>query len=346
MKGIRRFLVEETMKKYAEKISKNEINPHFIYDGRTNGLILNPKDQNTPLEVIGFGIYRLDSNIVYHETGINEMVIIPEQGEFEVKVNGKNFFMIREDLFPKDTEKSTGSALYIPCRSEIIIQGCGEIAFFEAPAFEEKPPFFLSNQEVKVVSRGQWIWRREVTTFITPQNASSNLVVGETYNPPGFWSGTPLHKHDKDQPNLGESDHEEVYYFRFRKKKDFDDQFGPYGVQILMDEGGLRNAYLIGDNSIFAIPGGCHPVVISPFSEVIYLWGLAGKGNKLMMRDVYEFIFLKHFEEIFMELDKEIEKRTIPKEKFQKLCSLYTFTEYQKRLLKVMLKEKGFETEI
>lgn len=335
--------MEETMKRYAEKILRNEINPHIRYDGKKSGLIINPKDEDIPLEVIGFGIYQLDSNIIYHETGQNEMVLIPQQGEFEVKVNGKDFSMIREDLFSEDPEKSTASALYIPCQAKISIKGKGEIAFFEAPAFEERSPFFLPNQEVRVISRGQWIWRRGVATFITPQNASSNLVVGETYNPPGFWSGTPIHKHDKNQPSLGESDHEEIYFFRFRKKRAPDDLFGPYGVQILMDENGLRNAYLIGDRSIFAIPGGCHPVVASPVSELIYLWGLAGRGSRLMMRDVDEFVFLKYFEEIFMKLEEGREKSLISQGKFQKLCSIYPFTEDQKRLLKVMLKEKGFE---
>ncbi len=335
--------MEETMKRYAKKILRNEINPHIRYDGKKSGLIINPKDEDIPVEVIGFGIYQLDSNIIYHETGQNEMVLVPQQGEFEVKVNGKDFSMIREDLFSEDPEKSTASALYIPCRSEIRIHGRGEIAFFEAPAFEERSPFFLPNQEVRVISRGQWIWRRGVATFITPQNASSNLVVGETYNPPGFWSGTPIHKHDKNQPSLGESDHEEIYFFRFRKKRAPDDLFGPYGVQILMDENGLRNAYLIGDKSIFAIPGGCHPVVASPVSELIYLWGLAGRGSRLMMRDMDEFVFLKYFEEIFMKLEEGREKSLISQEKFKKLCSIYPFTEDQKRLLKAMLKEKGFE---
>lgn len=337
--------MEGTMKKYAERISRNEISPHVRYDGKKSGLILNPKDEDTPLDVIGFGIYQLDSNVIYHETEENEMVLIPEQGEFEVELNGKTYFMVRRDLFPEDPETSTASALYVPWRSKIYIQGKGEIAFFEAPAFEEKVPFFLSNEEVKVISRGQWIWRRGVATFITPQNASSNLVVGETYNPPGFWSGTPIHKHDKDQPTFGESDHEEVYFFRFRKRKGPNDLFGPYGVQILMDECGLRNAYLIEDGSIFAIPGGCHPVVASPVSELIYLWGLGGRGNRLMMRDVDEFVFLKYFEEIFKKLDEEIEKKILPLDKFQKLCSSYPLTGEQKRLLNVMLKEKGIEIE-
>ncbi len=93
----------------------------------------------------------------------------------------------------------------------------------------------MSNKDVKVASRGLWLWRRDVVTLITPQDRSSNLVVGETYSPPGLWSGTPLHQHDKENPNGGESDHEEIYYHRFNWEKRPKDQFGPYGVQLLMD---------------------------------------------------------------------------------------------------------------
>ena len=130
----------------------------------------------------------------------------------------------------------------------------------EAHALKEKPPFYLSKEEVKVISRGEWIWRRDITSLISPKDASSNLFVGETYSPPGFWSGTPIHQHDQEDPSSGESDHEEVYYHRFNWKKGAGDQFGPYGVQLFMDGKRVTKAFIIGEKSIFAIPGGCHPV--------------------------------------------------------------------------------------
>jgi 5-deoxy-D-glucuronate isomerase len=182
-----------------------------------------------------------------------------------------------------------------------------------------------------------------VIPLVIPKDASSNLVVGETYNPPGFWSGTPLHQHDNGRP--GESDHEEVYYHRFHWKKKSGDQFGPYGVQLLMDGVSLKKAFLIWDKSIFAIPGGCHPVVASPVSGLLYLWGLAGRGDELMMRDIPEFLFLKSFEEIFKELEKDRTERVLSKERFKSLCAAYPFTEEQAYLLVVMLREKGYEIE-
>jgi 5-deoxy-D-glucuronate isomerase len=336
--------MEETMKKYALKIERNEINPHVRYDGQLSGLILDPLREEIPLELLGFGIFQLNSNFITKETKEKEMVLVPQEGRFEAEINGKRFSGDRNGgPFQPEPGKSNASVLYVPCNAKLRIRGKGEVAYFEAPALKEKPPFYLSKRKVKVSSRGDWIWRRDITPLISPKDASSNLVVGETYSPPGFWSGTPLHQHDKDQPLSGESGHEEIYYHRFSLKKGSEDQFGPYGVQLLMDGKGLMKAFLIGDKSIFAIPGGCHPVVASPVSELLYLWGLAGRGSDLMMKDIAEFTYLKSFEEIFKDLGRKEKKKIIPKERFKGLCAPHRFTKEEKQLLAVMLKEKGYE---
>jgi len=336
--------MESTLKKYAVRIERNEVNPHIRYDGKMSGLILDPLREEVPLELMGFGIYQLSSRFIIKETKDKEIVLVPQEGKFEAEVNGKQFSGKRPGgPFSPGPGKSNASALYIPCNSKMKIRGNGEVVFYEAPALKEKLPFYLSNQELKPVSRGDWIWRRNVIPLISPKDASSNLVMGETYSPPGFWSGTPLHLHDKDQPSSGESEHEEVYYHRFNWKKGTGDQIGPYGVQLLMDGKKLMKAFLIGDKSIFAIPGGCHPVVASPVSELLYLWGLAGRGEELMMRDHPEFAHLKSFEEIFKGLEGTKTKRILSQEKFKALCAPYFFTEEQKALLAAMLKEKGYD---
>jgi 5-deoxy-D-glucuronate isomerase len=338
--------MENSLRRYAKKIERNEVNPHLRYSGQKSGLILNPIRKEVPLQLLGFGIYQLKPEFITRVTKDKEVVFVPQEGEFEAEVNGKRFFGKRMGgPFFLGPGKSNASALYVPSNGRLRIRGKGEIAFFEAPALKDKGPFYLPNEEVKVVSRGDWVWRRDVTPLISPKDASSNLVVGETYSPPGLWSGTPLHQHDRDHPSSGESDHEEVYYHRFNLKKNAGDQFGPYGVQLLMDGKSLMKAYLIGDKSIFAIPGGCHPVVASPVSELLYLWGLAGSGGELMMRDIPEFVHLKSYEEIFRMLEKRRPPKVLLKENFSILCAPYPFTEAQKALLLVMLKEKGFGIE-
>jgi 5-deoxy-glucuronate isomerase len=337
-------VMESTLKKYAARIERNEVNPHIRYNGKKSGLILDPLQEEVPLQILGFGIYQLSSHFIARETREKEVVLIPQEGEFEAEINAKRFSGKRTGgPFSAGLGKSNASALYISCNSRLTIRGKGEVVFFEAPALKEKPPFYLSNQEVKPISRGDWVWRRDVTPLISPKDASSNLLVGETYNPPGFWSGTPPHLHDKDQPRLGESGHEEVYYHRFHWKKGAEDRIGPYGVQLLMDGKKLMKAFLIGDKSIFAIPGGCHPVVTSPVSELIYLWGLAGNGEELMMRDLPEFAHLKSFEECLKSLEGKKVKKILPREKIDILFAPYSFTKGQKVLLAAMLKEKGYE---
>jgi 5-deoxy-glucuronate isomerase len=330
------------MKKYAGRIARNEVDPHVRYDNQTSGLILDPLREEIPLDILGFGIYRLGPEFVSVDTNGDEVVLVPQDGVFEAEIDGKRFSGERiGGPFALGPGKSNASALYFPCDVRFMIRGNGEMAFFQAPAGKQKSPFRLSNEDVSLESRGDWVWRRDVVSLISPKNASSNLVVGETYSPPGFWSGTPLHRHDRNQPSAGESDQEEVYYHRFKQEKGKADRFGPYGVQLLMDGEGLMKAYLIADKSVFAIPGGCHPVVASPVSELLYLWGLAGKGDELAMKDMPEFVHLKAFENIFQELEKGRTSRTISGKKFRNLSR--SFTDEQAGLLSVMLKEKGYK---
>src|SRR5512135_147963 len=127
--------MDSTLKKYARKIERGEVNPHLQYDGKTSGLILDPVRENVPLEVLGFGIYQLTSRFISRETKEKELVLIPQEGRFEAEVNGKRFSGARiGGPFPIPPAQSNASALYIPCHSRLRIRGKGEVAFFEAPA--------------------------------------------------------------------------------------------------------------------------------------------------------------------------------------------------------------------
>jgi hypothetical protein len=74
--------MESTLKKYATKIERNEINPHIRYDGKKSGLILNPLRKEVPLEHLGFGIYQLGSRFITKETKDKEIVLVPQEGRF------------------------------------------------------------------------------------------------------------------------------------------------------------------------------------------------------------------------------------------------------------------------
>lgn len=335
--------MEKTLRKYAERIERNEVDPHIRYDGKTSGLILDPLREDVPLEVIGFGLYLLEDLYLTRETRDKEMVLVPQEGAFEAEVNGKKFSGKRiGGPFVLGPGRTNASALYVPCDSQLKIRGTGEIAFFEAPALKQKEPSYFPNTDAKVLSRGAWIWRRDIVNLISPSDASTNLVVGETYSPPGFWSGTPLHVHDKDDPKAGESDLEEIYYHRMNPVRKEGDQFGPYAVQLLFDGQKMMKAFLISDKSIFAIPGGSHPVVASPVAELLYLWGLGGGGSELRMRDIPEFRYLKSFEAAFAKA-QDLPSGLVSEEAWKGFVSSLGFTEDQQRLLQIMLKEQGLE---
>ncbi len=134
------------------------------------------------------------------------------------------------------------------------------------------------------------------------------LVVGETYSPPGLWSGTPLHMHDKDDPDAGQSDHEEIYY---HLAKHPEGRWGPYGVQFLFDDAGLDKAYVIHHRDAVAIPGAAHPVVAGPVSDMLYVWALAGTGPTVLMADVPEFVYLKAVADLLERWEEERPRKAV-----------------------------------
>jgi 5-deoxy-D-glucuronate isomerase len=106
--------MEGAMKKYAVKIERNEVNPHLRYNGKKTGLILDPLRKEIPLDVLGFGIYQLKPKFITRETKEKEIVLVPQDGEFEVEVNGKRFSEKRMGgPFSLGSGKSTASLLLI-----------------------------------------------------------------------------------------------------------------------------------------------------------------------------------------------------------------------------------------
>ena len=61
------------------------------------------------------------------------------------------------------------------------------------------------------------------------------------------------------------------------------------------------------------------------------------------MRDIPEFAHLKSFEAIFKTLEGDQMRKVISKDQFKIYCAPYHFTEEQKGLLEVILREKGYE---
>jgi 5-deoxy-glucuronate isomerase len=153
-----------------------------------------------------------------------------------------------------------------------------EIAVLRAPAPEGGDAFVVGPGDVTIAGRGKDRFRREVHTFLGEPRPAHALIVGETFNEPGGWSGYPPHKHDVDDPPR-EARLQEVYHFRIRPSQGF-------GIQRLYaPERGLEVSYTVHDGDSVLIPFGYHATAAAPGYRLYYLWALAGTGRKLHIRE-------------------------------------------------------------
>ncbi len=164
------------------------------------------------------------------------------------------------------------ATVYAPRSSAIAIQAQGkaEIAVGKAPASLDLPPALVRPEDVRVNNVGAANWRRDVRLLIPPGSPlSQRLIVGETINPPGNWSGFPPHKHDEVLP--GENVLEEFYLFKARPADGF-------GVQLIYRDG-AGEAELVRNNDVTVMVNGYHPTVATPGTTLYYLWMLAGDSK-------------------------------------------------------------------
>ena len=132
----------------------------------------------------------------------------------------------------------------------------------------------ITPDDVKVMQVGRDNWAREVRIMIGPHIVAKNMIIGETINPPGNWSGTPPHKHENN--NLPkESLHEELYYFRTDKPQG-------WGIERLYSpERNINELIYLQNNTVTFMPWGYHQIVAAPGYTLYYLFFLAGEGNVL-----------------------------------------------------------------
>ena len=118
------------------------------------------------------------------------------------------------------------------------------------------------------------------------------LIVGETFNPPGNWSGIPPHKHDEisDIENFLE----EFYFFKVKPPDS-------YGLQLLYrnDQG---QSYIVGDDDVVVMLSGYHPTVASPGTTICYLWALSGESKAYDITIDPRFNWISNTEAVFKEM--------------------------------------------
>lgn len=167
------------------------------------------------------------------------------------------------------------TAVYIPPNHQYSIKGQNtEIAICKGRCEAEGQPAIVRPSEVKIMQVGRDNWHREVRVILGPNSSNQAMIVGETLNPPGNWSGTPPHKHEIDKPPH-ESIHEELYYFKTDKPQG-------WGMQrIYSPERNINELIFLEDGMTTFIPWGYHQVVAAPGYTLYYLFFLAGPHTNL-----------------------------------------------------------------
>lgn len=148
-----------------------------------------------------------------------------------------------------------------------------EIGIFKAPSRKNAKTVLIKPEDTDPIIPGADNWQRKVYVPIGEKVDADRLIVGETFNPPGNWSGYPPHKHDSHNPP-NEAPYEEVYFFFIKPSQGF-------GIQRVYTSSEAKDAinevYLIENSDTVVIPRGYHPVVAAPGYQLYYFWALAGE---------------------------------------------------------------------
>ncbi|MCY0878945.1 MAG: 5-deoxy-glucuronate isomerase [Firmicutes bacterium] len=233
---------------------------------------------NGTLKLLTMALLKLNPGETYTgETQGYEQVFVLLAGQFSLKVGSETFTGRRADVF---SERAT--AVYLPPQTSYQVQNTGsevmEAAIAGTPAEGSYQPFMVKPEEVAARRVGQGNWARTVQDIVVNNvnHPVYRIVVGETINDPGNWSGYPPHKHDDYLPGV-EADMEELYHFRVAPKQGFGTQLhyrkNPEGY----------SAYVVQDGDTFMIPDGYHPVVAAAGYQLYYLWMMAGEQDRVLM---------------------------------------------------------------
>ncbi len=336
--------MQKTLDRYRGLIRSGQVNPVRRWDGAT-AAVLDCNDDAVPLSVLSMDGFALGGEAIDVETAGREWLVMPIDGTLAVAVGGETFTCERSGgPFAAWPGGCNASAVYLPRNASATLSGQGEAIGFSAPAFDDRPAVRVEASGARgIVARGSGIWRRDVATLATPADVTTNLVMGETYSPPGLWSGTPLHVHDRPDATEGQSDHEEIYYHLARN---VGGDWGPFGVQMLFDDAGLDEAYVLHDRTAFAIPGAAHPVIAGPNCEMMCVWCLAAETSQsLGMKDVPEFAWLKRVGAVLDDLSASGRRELLSDDEIAALAKDAGLDEAQRRVLQFHLARAGLAAE-
>lgn len=220
-----------------------------------------------------FGILRLrDGRTFESNTGSCEALLHIIEGSCMLVAGEETYENVGARPSPFDGRPT---AIYLPPDTAYTIAGSElEMAITLAAADGGGDPALIAPDTLSPASVGQDNWQRTVTMIAPPEFASQRLILGETVNPPGNWSGVPTHKHDTRRPGL-ESLQEELYYFRAHHP-------AGWGVERIYDKNGLDELCLLQDRVVTIMPRGFHTLTAAPGFALYYAFVLAGPDKNVV----------------------------------------------------------------
>ena len=254
---------------------------------------------NAGLEYLSFAVLRLRAGQDWSgESGEEEVALVTVSGKFGLRVEGPRSVEWSGIGGRASAFSGVPGAVCVPRASAFRVTGesdC-ELAVFRAKTDVDTAPALVRPEQVATINSGSANWRRDVKMIFAPGTGlTSRLIIGETLNPPGNWSGFPPHKHDT--ATADEYPLEELYYFRVLPSDCF-------GVQVSYGGREDDTAHIITDDCVAVFRSGYHPTSATPGVQVSYLWALAGAERTYKVYIDPRYRWLSHTEAILRESQK------------------------------------------
>jgi len=212
-------------------------------------------------------------------TEAREFALLPLSGSCTVDVDSTRIELEgRASVFD-----AVSDFLYLPieCEADVSSAEGGEFALVSAAATVRHEPQYVPAASVAVEVRGAGQATRQISNFLTPDApvVADKLIAVEVLTPGGNFSSYPPHKHDHEDPDTGEANVEEIYYFRFREP-------AGYGLyRQYTADGEFDVTTVVRDGDVFLVPRGYHgPSAAVPGHDMYFLNVLAGPAKVRTMQ--------------------------------------------------------------
>ncbi len=176
-------------------------------------------------------------------------------------------------------------SVYVPRAKQTTIKAQSEtleVYIAGGKADKDLPAFRISPEDVEVVQYGsdETKTHRKIYHILGKafEGRVDKLLVSELFTVgAGGWSGFPPHKHHVERvPH--ETDHEEVYHFKFNPAHGFGAQFA------YVEDDDFGPVYHIKDASTIILDKSYHPAVAAPGYEMYYFTILVGKSQRPLIQ--------------------------------------------------------------